>query len=83
MPDDRYFPDLALRVHGQRELQPALYGDVDFTARPYRLATELDDASSLPRWVADREPILADDRVVELMSTATMLGDVAPIPTRR
>jgi hypothetical protein len=80
MPDDRYFPDLALRVHGQRELQPALYGDVDFTARPYRLATELDDASSLPRWVADREPILADDRVVELMSTATMLGDVVADP---
>jgi hypothetical protein len=80
MPDDRYFPDLALRVHRQGELQPELYGDVDFATRPYRLATGADDASSLPRWVAEREPILADDRVVELMSTATMLGDVVADP---
>jgi hypothetical protein len=76
----RHYPALAERVRGQQELQPDLYGDVDFSARPYRLATERDDVSSLPRWVADREPILADERVVELMSTATMLGDVVADP---
>jgi ER-bound oxygenase mpaB/B'/Rubber oxygenase, catalytic domain len=76
----RHYPELAERVRAQQELQPDLYGDVDFSARPYRLATEPDDVSSLPRWVADREPILADERVVELMSTATMLGDVVADP---
>ena len=48
-----YYPDLAERVRSQRELQPDLYGDVDLMARPYRLATEPDDLSSLPSWVAD------------------------------
>jgi hypothetical protein len=76
----KHYPELAERVHGQRECQPDLYGDVDFAARPFRLATAPDDASSLPRWVADREPILADEPVVELMSTATMLGDVVADP---
>ncbi|MBJ7329241.1 MAG: DUF2236 domain-containing protein [Solirubrobacteraceae bacterium] len=75
-----HYPELAERVHGQKELQPRLYGDVDFTAQPYRLATELEDESSLPGWVAPRAPILADERVVELMSTATMLGDVVADP---
>jgi hypothetical protein len=76
----RHYPELAERVRAQQELQPDLYRDVDFSARPYRLATEPDDVSSLPRWVADRDPILADERVVELMSTATMLGDVVADP---
>jgi hypothetical protein len=75
-----HYPDLAARVHRQRDLQPGLYGDVDFTAQPYRLATDPRDTSSLPRWVADRDAILTDARVVELMSTATMLGDVVADP---
>jgi hypothetical protein len=75
-----HYPNLAERVQDQRVLQPALYGDVDFTSRPYRLATELADASSLPSRLADRDAILADGRVVELMSTATMLGDVVADP---
>jgi hypothetical protein len=75
-----YYPELAQRVRSQRELQPHLYGDIDFDRKPYRLATEPDAESGLPGWVADREPILADERVVELISTATMLGDVAADP---
>jgi hypothetical protein len=75
-----HFPALAERVHSQRVLQPGLYGDVDFTARPYRLATALEDESALPPKIDDRAAILADDRVVELMSTATMLGDVVADP---
>ena len=31
--------ELADRVRAQATLQPALYGDVDFDAQPYRLAT--------------------------------------------
>src|SRR5215472_13325352 len=80
MPANLHYPDLAERVHSQGVLQPVLYGDVDFTARPYRLATEPDDVSSLPRSLGDRGAILADERVVELMSTATMLGDVVADP---
>jgi hypothetical protein len=75
-----HFPALAERVRSQRVLQPELYGGVDFTAKPYRLATEVGDESALPAAIDDRAAILADDRVVELMSTATMLGDVVADP---
>ncbi len=75
-----HFPELAERVRHQRLSQPALYGEVDFAAQPYRLATAPDDASSLPAWAGDRDAILADDRVVELISTTTMLGDVVADP---
>src|SRR3954453_20136039 len=71
-----HFPELSKRVRSQRKALPALYGDVDFSARPYRLALDPGDESSLPKWVADRGELLADERAVELMSTATMLGDV-------
>ena len=47
-----HFPHLAERVRRQRELQPALYGDVDFDAQPYRLATDPGDESSLPAKLA-------------------------------
>ncbi|OBA59703.1 hypothetical protein A5647_16105 [Mycobacterium sp. 1100029.7] len=71
-----YYPELARRVRSQRELQPDLYGNFDFDRQPDRLATEPDVDSALPTWVADRAPILEDDRVMELISTATLLGDV-------
>lgn len=75
-----YYPELARRVRSQRDLLPDLYGDFDFDRRPDRLATEPDADSALPTWIADRAPILEDDRVVELMSTATLLGDVVADP---
>jgi hypothetical protein len=75
-----YYPELAARVRSQRDLQPELYGDFDFDQQPDRLATEPDVDSALPTWVADREPILEDDRVLELISTATLLGDVVADP---
>lgn len=75
-----YYPELARRVRSQRDLQPGLYGDFDFDRQPDRLATEPGVDSALPAWVADRAPILEDDRVLELISTATMLGDVVADP---
>ncbi|MGA8544352.1 MAG: oxygenase MpaB family protein [Mycobacterium sp.] len=75
-----YYPELAQRVRSQRDLQPDLYGDFDFDRQPDRLATEPDADSALPTWVADRAPILKDDRVLELISTATLLGDVVADP---
>ncbi|OBF78839.1 hypothetical protein A5791_12080 [Mycobacterium sp. 852002-51163_SCH5372311] len=75
-----YYPELAQRVRSQRDLQPDLYGDFNFDQQPDRLATEPDVDSALPAWVADRGPILADDRVMELISTATLLGDVVADP---
>jgi hypothetical protein len=75
-----YYPELAQRVASQRELQPDLYGDIDFDQRPYRLTQRPEDKSALPGWVGDRDSILRDDRILELMSTATMLGDVVADP---
>ena len=75
-----YYPELTQRVRSQRDLQPDLYGDFDFDQQPDRLATEPDVDSALPTWVADRAPILEDDRVLELISTATLLGDVVADP---
>jgi len=80
MRDHLHYPELRQRVLSQKTLQPKLYGDVDFTAQPYRLATAPDDISSLPQRLADRSEILKDERVIELMSTATMLGDVVADP---
>ena len=76
MPTTLHFPELAKRVRSQRKALPGLYGDVDFSAKPHRLALDPGDESSLPGWVADRDELLEDERTVELMSTATMLGDV-------
>jgi hypothetical protein len=75
-----HYPELAQRVRSQRDLQPDLYGDFDFDRQPERLATEPGIESDLPDWVADREPILDDERVTELIGTATMLGDVVADP---
>jgi len=75
-----YYPELAERVRSQRDLQPDLYGDFDFDRQPERLATQPGIDSDLPEWVADRGPILQDDRVTELIGTATMLGDVVADP---
>ena len=80
MPKRRHFPELAKRVRSQRNAVPSLYGDVDFSTQPYRLALDPDDESSLPAWVAERGELLEDERTVELMSTATMLGDVVADP---
>lgn len=71
-----HFPKLAERVRRQGELLPSLYGDIDFSAHPYRLALDPADKSSLPSWVADRDGLLADEPLVELMSTATGLADI-------
>jgi hypothetical protein len=75
-----YYPELAERVRSQRDLQPDLYGDFDFDRQPDRLATEPDVETALPSWAGDRAPILRDDRVMELISTATLLGDIVADP---
>lgn len=75
-----HYPKLAERARAQRELQPGMYGEIDLTATPYRFTADPEAKSSLPGWVADRAPLLEDDATVELMRTATMLGDVAADP---
>ncbi len=65
------------RVRHQRDELPVLYGDVDFDLVPERLALGPDDESDLPGHVrVSRAELLADDELVDLMTTATMLGDV-------
>ncbi|SDK67770.1 hypothetical protein SAMN05428985_105232 [Nocardioides sp. YR527] len=75
-----HYPELAERVRSQAVLQPHMYGDVDLSATPYRFTTDPDVRSSLPRGVDDRAGLLADEKVVELMRSATMLGDVVADP---
>ncbi|GAB3861865.1 oxygenase MpaB family protein [Nocardioides maradonensis] len=75
-----HHPELAERVRRQGVLQPAMYGEVDLSATPYRFTTDPEVKASLPDWVAPRAPLLADEATVELMRTATLLGDVAADP---
>ena len=75
-----HYPELAERVRSQRDLLPSMYGDIDLTATPYRFTIDPAVRSSLPGWVAERDPLLADEATVELMRTATMLGDIAADP---
>lgn len=65
------------RVRHQRDELPGMYGDIDFDQVPERLALEPDDESDLPDFVKiSRAELLADTELVDLMATATMLGDV-------
>lgn len=65
------------RVRHQRDELPGLYGDIDFDAVPERLALGPDDVSDLPSFVSvQREDLLADQELIDLLTTATMLGDV-------
>jgi hypothetical protein len=68
---------LKARVRRQSEELPGLYGDIDFTAIPERLALRLEDESDLPDSVRiSRADLLADADLMDLMTTSTMLGDV-------
>jgi hypothetical protein len=75
-----HYPDLAKRVLSQAELQPGLYGGIDFTQPPYRHTVDPAVPSALPSWLGDRNKVLRNERVVELIRTATMLGDVVADP---
>jgi len=68
---------LKARVRRQGDELPAIYGDIDFDLIPERLALGPDDRSDLPAYVkVDRDELLADTELVDLLVTATMLGDV-------
>lgn len=65
------------RVRHQRDELPVVYGDIDFDAVPERLALGPDDETDLPTFVkVTRAELLADTELIDLMTTATMLGDV-------
>lgn len=75
-----HHPVLHERVRSQRLLQPDLYGDFDFDALPHRFTDEEGVDSALPPWVAPREEYLDDEVLLDLVATATMLGDVVADP---
>ena len=65
------------RVRHQRDELPGMYGDIDFDLVPERLALEPDAETDLPPGVrVSREELLADTELMDVMTTATMLGDV-------
>ena len=54
-----------------------MYGDIDFDLVPERLALEPGAETDLPAHVkVTREELFADTELIDLMATATMLGDV-------
>ncbi len=68
---------LRARVRRQGDELPAMYGQIDFDKIPERLALEPDAATDLPPQVkVTREELFADDELIDLMATATMLGDI-------
>lgn len=68
---------LKARVRRQRDELPIMYGAIDFDAIPERLALEPDAQTDLPPQVkTTRAELFADSDLIELMATATMLGDV-------
>lgn len=71
-----HFPELAERVAQQAKLRPDIYARLNFGETPYRFTTDPNVKSGLPDWVTNRDPYLADERMVELMRTSTMLGDI-------
>lgn len=70
-----HHPDLAARMRGQWDLLPDLYSPVDPAVTPYRFTTDPQVEAALPRWIAPRAPLLADEPTIELMRTATFLAD--------
>lgn len=65
------------RVRHQRDELPGVYGDIDFDLVPERLALGPDDESDLPPFVdVTRAELFEDTDLIDLMVTATMLGDV-------
>lgn len=65
------------RVRRQRDELPGMYGDIDFDHVPYRLALGPDDETDLPEHVkVSRAELLADKELIDVMATATMLGDI-------
>lgn len=75
-----HHPVLAARVRSQRVNQPELYGSFDFDALPHRFTAEPGVHSALPGWVAPREEFIDDEVTLDLVATATMLGDVVADP---
>ncbi|WP_440712948.1 oxygenase MpaB family protein [Gordonia sp. FQ] len=67
---------LAERVAAQRTDLPEVYGDIDFAAVPYRFTVDPAAPSALPARRGDRAAYLADTALVDLLRTATLLGDV-------
>lgn len=68
---------LRAQVRRQRDELPGMYGAIDFDAVPERLALEADAETDLPPQVkVTREELFANTELIELMTTATMLGDI-------
>ncbi|MBI1362166.1 MAG: DUF2236 domain-containing protein [Alphaproteobacteria bacterium] len=68
---------LKAKVASQKQMLPALYGDVDFSIKPERFADEpVIEGAPKSSNAHLRPQILADTQKVERMRAYTMLGDV-------
>jgi hypothetical protein len=67
---------LELRVHAQRDQNPVMYGQVDFSRVPERFTESVKDPSSLPARFDKKRPALLQNRErVAMLRAYTMLGD--------
>lgn len=65
------------KVLSQCEINPAMYGDIDFNQIPLRFTDDLNDRSMLAKAVeqSHRAKILSDKEQVDLTRAFTLLGD--------
>ncbi|HQS70982.1 MAG: hypothetical protein B7Y36_05365 [Novosphingobium sp. 28-62-57] len=73
--------DLRRKVESQRADNPAMFGGIDFAARPERLLAGEAHLSELRgRFAADASRLLADPDLMGRMALYTMLGDTVADP---
>lgn len=64
------------RVESQKQENPAIYGNVDFSVIPERFAAKPDDYSTISgKYEAERKALLADSDMMEFIRAYSMMGD--------
>ena len=66
----------AVRIRGQREAQPEIYGSIDFDTMPLRFTTDPNVPAQMRDELADQRPrLLANAELVSVVADYTLLGD--------
>jgi hypothetical protein len=77
MPQSPVLDALRERVQSQKERNPAMYGNVDFSIVPERFADQPEDDSSLSgKYREERPALLADPERMAFIRAYTMMGDM-------
>ncbi len=64
------------RVESQKQENPAIYGNIDFSVIPERFAAKAEDHSTISgKYEAERTALLADRDMMEFIRAYSMMGD--------